>query len=315
MSLMSDPSDPYAPPPDLSTLHADAFSQASCYSLPYGAVGFASHLITYYTMIALILGRTPLYPWRRLEYPISSAISGIIQFIGTTVLTCISISRCNAEEPFRLMGAWMLMTSVAVSMTTIAAPYAFGTTKEEILAEKVMQETIKKERKSFDMIALARMEGSDRKFPVPGVAVQLYVEDPARKKKREMGKIGLFWVAMIWVAGSIMGVYGVILFCEGRWSAISTLNTVTAVFTLAVFWPTAWIICGIRGMKSDTFLMLFVIQLFLVCSFGLLWMDWTVGAMTGNLVGVPGTSARDGQVAKRLAWIYFALKRLPLLGL
>jgi len=185
-------SDIFNTSPDPAALQAEALLQATCYSLPYGAMGFGSHLITHYTMIVLILGRTPLYPWRPLQYPRVSAIPGIISLIGTTVVSCISISRCSAEEPFRLMGAWMLMTSIAVSLTSIAAPFALGTTKEKIAAEKEMQETILRERKSFDLIAYARMQSrSDRKFPIPEIDVQLYAEDQARKDKRETGGIDM----------------------------------------------------------------------------------------------------------------------------
>jgi hypothetical protein len=309
----------YTPPTDPAALHAEALLQATCYSLPYGAMGFGSHIITYYTLIVYILGRRPLSPWKRLQYPFFSAISGCISFLGTTILTIISISRCNAELPFRLMGAWMLMTSVAVSLTSIAAPYALGTTEEEIAVEKLQKETLLRERKSYDMIAYARMEArSDRKFAIPEVMVQLYVEDPARKKKRETGYAALVWVGIIWVAGSLMGVYGVILFCEGRWNAISVLNTVTAVFALITFSPTIIFFLNLKGMKSSLFWGLFTAQLVLVCALGLLWMDWTIGAMTGNLVGVPGRSSKDGPVNKKvevLAWAYFILKRLPLLGM
>jgi hypothetical protein len=315
MSFMGDPFDPAAPSPDLSALHEEASIQAACYSLPYGAVGFSSHLITYYTMIVLILGLRPLCPWRRLEFPLSGFISGTISFIGTTIVTSVSISRCAGELPFRLIGAWMLMTSVAVSITTIATPYAFGISKQEVLTNKENRETYIRERKSYDVIAVARMADREAKFTVPEVELKMYVEDPARKAKRSLGKSALFWVVMIWIAGSIMGVYGVMLFCEGKWSSISTMNTVTIVFTILVFWPVYLIFFSLfrGGMSEDKFWMLIVIQLALVCSLGLLWMDWAIASMTGNLIGLPGH--KDGAVNQKLAWLYFVLKRLPLLGL
>lgn len=211
------------------------------------------------------------------------------------------------------------MTSVAVSLTSIGAPLALGTTEEKIAAEKAIKEAMLRERKSFDLIAYARMQSrEDRKFPIPKIEVQHYVEDPARKKRREVGYAALVWVGLIWVAGSIMGVYGIILFCDGRWSVIGILNTVTAVFGLVVFSPAIYFVFNLKHMKSDVFWMLVTVQLVLVCALGLLWMDWTIAAMTGNLIGVPGRSAKDGPVNKKvemLAWAYFALKRLPLLGI
>jgi hypothetical protein len=159
------------------------------------------------------------------------------------------------------------------------------------------------------------MAGSDAKFTVPEVKLQMYVEDPTRKARRELGRVALFWVGMIWVAGSIMGVYGVVLFCDGKWSSIHVVSTVTTVFACVVFWPLYIIFWSLfkGGMKQKRFWGLLQIQLFLVCSLGLLWMDWTIASMTGNLIGVPGHN--DGAVNKNLAWLYFGLKRLPLLGL
>src|SRR4051812_46709979 len=139
MSFMGGPFS--SSPPGISALHDEALLQATCYSLPFGAVGFSSHLITYYTMIVLICGFRPLCPWRRLEFPLSGLIFGVLSLIGTTIVTSISISRCDGELPFRLIGGWMLMTSVAVSITTIATPYAFGTSKQEILIQKENRET------------------------------------------------------------------------------------------------------------------------------------------------------------------------------
>lgn len=43
--------------------------------------------------------------------------------------------------------------------------FAFGTTKDELRAEKVAMEKVKRETKSYDMIAYARMDGKEKKFP------------------------------------------------------------------------------------------------------------------------------------------------------
>jgi hypothetical protein len=45
-----------------------------------------------------------------------------------------------------------------------------------------------------------------------------------------------------------------------------------------------------------------------IAMFALLWMDWSLGIITGNLVGVPSHNV------KTLYWSYFACKRLGLLA-
>ncbi|TEB25446.1 hypothetical protein FA13DRAFT_1765771 [Coprinellus micaceus] len=42
--------------------------EIKCYNLPYGALGFASHVLTYYTILCLWFGRKPLWPFSRVSY-------------------------------------------------------------------------------------------------------------------------------------------------------------------------------------------------------------------------------------------------------
>jgi hypothetical protein len=41
---------------NITALQIAARAETACYSLPYGGIGFASHIITYYTMVMLFLG-------------------------------------------------------------------------------------------------------------------------------------------------------------------------------------------------------------------------------------------------------------------
>ena len=49
-----------------------------CYGLPYGGLGFASHILTYYTLACLWHYRKPLWPLRRLIYIIHTALTGLL---------------------------------------------------------------------------------------------------------------------------------------------------------------------------------------------------------------------------------------------
>ena len=44
-----------------------AKDEIGCYALPYGGLGFTSHVLTYLTVFCLSHGRTPLMPWRPLD--------------------------------------------------------------------------------------------------------------------------------------------------------------------------------------------------------------------------------------------------------
>jgi hypothetical protein len=117
-------------------LMADAQARVACYSLPYGGFGFASHIITYYTIAMLVLGRKPLLPWKPLKRKGWSLILSVVQFIGTTVLSSIAIHRCRNEWQFAILGVWMLTTSITVSILTMVAPY------RHLLSSSALQDPI-----------------------------------------------------------------------------------------------------------------------------------------------------------------------------
>jgi len=70
--------------------------QMACYSLPYRAIAFVSHLLTYYPMFVLHNQRRPLVLWSKanLSHPAFSAFVGAITPIATTVLGAVSTHRC-----------------------------------------------------------------------------------------------------------------------------------------------------------------------------------------------------------------------------
>ncbi|KDR68517.1 hypothetical protein GALMADRAFT_256737 [Galerina marginata CBS 339.88] len=57
---------------------ATLVEEIRCYGLPYGGLGFASHILTYYTLACLWHYRKPLWPLRRLIYIIHRALAGYL---------------------------------------------------------------------------------------------------------------------------------------------------------------------------------------------------------------------------------------------
>lgn len=113
---MSNTTTPYNYTASAAELQAIIIEEASCYSLPFGGIGFASHMLTYYTAVMLYLGRQPMRPWKQLAHKRFDLILGSVQLVITIVLTSISISRCWRSWPFATLGVWMLTTSVCVSV-------------------------------------------------------------------------------------------------------------------------------------------------------------------------------------------------------
>src|SRR5208282_5195160 len=52
--------------PDNSTRTLE--DEIQCYCLPYGGLGFASHILTYYAIAILTTLHSPWRPWRRIKH-------------------------------------------------------------------------------------------------------------------------------------------------------------------------------------------------------------------------------------------------------
>jgi hypothetical protein len=101
-------------------------SEVKCYSIPYGGMGFASHLLTYYTVACLMHGRKPLWPTSRLEHVYLDSLWAAITFIVTVGVATFTIIRCQNEWEYMLIAIWKIFLSTMVVITTIIAPYLMG---------------------------------------------------------------------------------------------------------------------------------------------------------------------------------------------
>ncbi|KAH7311965.1 hypothetical protein BKA65DRAFT_517892 [Rhexocercosporidium sp. MPI-PUGE-AT-0058] len=90
-----------------------------CYALPYGGLGFGSHVLTYYCMFVNAYGRRPLVPWKRQEYQKLDVAIGFLQLVGTTIAGTLTVTRCKGEGHLQLLGIWMLLTSAASSIAAM----------------------------------------------------------------------------------------------------------------------------------------------------------------------------------------------------
>jgi hypothetical protein len=92
-------------------------------ALPCGTIGFASYLLTYYTIDPLYKGRKPFWPWKKLDSKPLSVVLSSTQLLGSTILASLGIAECNKEHDFMLMGVWMLIASISLRVLTMAAPF------------------------------------------------------------------------------------------------------------------------------------------------------------------------------------------------
>lgn len=103
--------------------------EIKCYSLPYGGIGFASHALTYYTLLMLSAGRSP---WRFKELTATKfdTALAVIQLVGTVAMASFTIARCRDRWEFVLIAVWKLLFSLEVSVWAMVA--AFVADEEEL---------------------------------------------------------------------------------------------------------------------------------------------------------------------------------------
>ena len=95
--------------------------EIKCYSLPYGGIGFLSHVLTYWTILVLGFGSKPYWPWSRLSAgKFDLCLSGVQVFI-TVAIAAFTIARCRSRWQFILIAVWKLVMSMVVGVWGISA--------------------------------------------------------------------------------------------------------------------------------------------------------------------------------------------------
>lgn len=121
------PTAPFLSSRALQANHLSNFSRVPyteeilCYAIPYGTVGFANHLATYYTVILLAMGRRPLMPWRKLDHKILDSAYGVVSLAVTMGVSIYTIIGCQNTWEFMLIAVWKLLLSATTGVITIHA--------------------------------------------------------------------------------------------------------------------------------------------------------------------------------------------------
>ena len=97
--------------------------EIQCYSLPYGAIGFLSHILTYYTIAVLAVQRHPWAPWKRNKRSGLDIWLAVIGLIGTIIISTLTMVRCRSRWQFIAIAAWKLDLSVTFGFLSLHAAY------------------------------------------------------------------------------------------------------------------------------------------------------------------------------------------------
>ena len=122
--------------PSRSQDSAILIERGRCYSLPYGALGFISHSVTYYVILALCLGLRPWQPWRRNKYAYFNIFLAVTAFVPSFVLSSIAIARCRHCWQYALIASSRMILSLILGLLSLRAAIT-GCRKPQVLARRL----------------------------------------------------------------------------------------------------------------------------------------------------------------------------------
>ncbi|KAF2205909.1 hypothetical protein GQ43DRAFT_159699 [Delitschia confertaspora ATCC 74209] len=92
--------------------------EMKCYSLPFGAIGFISHILTYWQILCLYHLRSPFLPWIELSHRWWDMGLAILTLVVTPTISVFTIVRCTMRWEFVLIAVWVGMMSATVGVWT-----------------------------------------------------------------------------------------------------------------------------------------------------------------------------------------------------
>jgi len=274
--------------------------EMECYSLPYGGLGFASHILTYYTVIVLATGRSPLRPWKKLANSRFDLLLSSIGLIGGFAVAVFTLVRCRNHWQLLVIGIWKLSMSVFNGVVGVHVAY---------LLRNVPKPQAKRGNNrgssSYHPIADDDDETGSTKS---GRSAKTEEEQVVEKVKRPSVASALFWI-LLYLPGMIAGFTGLISLIIRNWSGHQKLHIITYAFGgvlgACVLLSCLAMLDGFTEGLGTAAGVFFIVFSTLAALYG----DWALGAMTDNLLGTPSGDSSG------LYWAYWVLKRLTMFSI
>ncbi|MCJ1353585.1 MAG: hypothetical protein MMC33_003572 [Icmadophila ericetorum] len=273
--------------------------ELKCYSLPYGGIGFLSHILTYWTLLFISIGRSPWRFKQLTSYRLDLCL-GLFSLVSTLILSIFTIIRCRTSWPFVLLATWKMMLSFSLGCSSV---------HRSVIVKRFRGY---KPVKQFDKV---------------------YNPEPAAEKKEEEHKTSYapaLWPGIFYTCGVVIGLVGLTAIMVKVWpTRTKAMMIITGVFSGLVLLAFAFGlligICVWKDEKDDdpsdnaissatflTFMSGFLSTFGAVGMIGILaafYSDWILAAIEvqhgGSWAGLPSSDVAG------LYWAYFVAKRLP----
>jgi hypothetical protein len=257
--------------------------------MPYGGIGFASHIMTYLTVLCLALGASPIFPWQNLKYKRFNILVATVGLIATVTLSTLSIVRCRQSWPLLLIALWKLILSLTLSFMTIHA----ATTIEE-RGRETTDET--KEKKFTRILWWLFLYAIGMIIGLTGLGKLVKDQFDDNQKLRI-------------ITYAFVGVSAIFPFFVIIGLIIEVVEACSSTSTPSDQQPNSPVRKASENIFDNLMAAVFGIPGVVILCFGALfafYSDWALAAMTGDMSGSPSS---DNAI---FFWCYFAAKRLPI---
>jgi len=262
--------------------------EIKCYGLPYGLVGFISHLLTVYTVINIMRGYEPFRPWNRTTGSTIGLTLSVLSF-ASSAIALRTVIECRSHWQLVLTGLWKFILSLTSSAISLSSAWFFWRHEKAnpppksdkswwhyrrlvtfAVGDKDAQDAIWNRRYTF--------EHQGGNFDPDRAAIS-----------------GVPALRFLYPIGIVLGLIGQIALVKDNWHLDKSVRTITYVFIAPAVIGT-YVVQGLGEAVSFYWNSLVAAM----------WADWVIGAMAHNLIGAP-----TGEEAT-LYWIYFAAERLTM---
>lgn len=254
-------------------------AEVHCYSLPYGGIGFVSHILTYWTVVWLGLGSRPLWPSKKLNQKKWDIFLGLLSLIPSVFFAILTVVRCRDRWQFMLIAVWKTTLSLTLSAIGLHQGFRLVQAAETINHGALRVASIKAAPFWWTMVyGLGTIVGLVGTLSI--IAETFSMNSSVR--------------AIVFAFSGI----------------ICMLEIVLVLASCAYSWSR-------RGREQDSCLWIIAMfpvetALYFVFLLGLLAVflsDWVLSAITGNWSGAPSSDVAW------LYWPYFIAKRIPLFSI
>lgn len=295
-------SDIFNPSPNVT---GGAVGEIQCYALPYGAVGIISHLLTYWTIAWMAVGKIPLWPWHPMKTYKFDAFLACLALCTCIPIASITMHRCRLSWHFLLICIWKLVTSVSLACITL---------HRCLITRREAQE-------AHDHEAQVPLRSQHGQMYGQGRNPSWFIQPVAQPQHKDITPL---WWLILYLAGTIVGMVGLCSLLYTTFRKDQTIRNLTYGFgtamgiipiLVAIYWYTQHLNLpngGHRVCMSAFWHALGGSILAFIAVFGFfssLYSDLVLGAIANNLFGLPS------QDFAPLYWAWFIAKRLPMLSL